>query len=1061
MNPPAKLAAFSRCQTPPRSSIFDTRSSLFLPDTEAPMRYAVLSVVTLPLLFLAGIGFSQDKKDPYAEHIAQTDPRKPADEQKAFHVPEGFEVQLIASDPDIHKPMNIAFDDRGRLWVTESVEYPFPVRSGGKPRDAVKILEDFGPDGKARKITTFADGLNIPIGVLPLPGVKPQDALVYSIPKIHRLRDSEGKGQADQRDELYGTYGFRDTHGMTSAFTWGFDGWVYACHGFSNTSTVKAGDGGAVTMTSGNTYRFKTDGTKIEQFTWGQVNPFGLSFDPLGNLYSADCHSQPIYQLLRGAYYPSFGKPHDGLGFAPEMFTDYKDSTAIAGITYYAADHFPAPHRGAAFIGDVVTHNIVEFRINWHGSTPKAELHYFLKCDDPWFRPVDIKLGPDGALYVADFYNRIIGHYEVPLDHPGRDRERGRIWRIVYKGKDQGTPAPRSDWTTATIDELVKNLGHPNLTVRVKATNQLVERGGEEGIKAVRAKLPPTNKESLGSVWQRVHGLWVLERLGALKDDVLAATAKDEAVPVRVHAQRVLSERAKLTDGERALALAGLKDADANVQRSAADALGRHPLPENVRPLLDLRNRVPAEDTHLLHVVRMALRDQLRLKETWEKLPAEGWADRDTKAVLDVALGVPTSEAAAYQMTHIKELPESRDLLVQTTRHIARHGTPAVTQALLDFARASRPEDLGRQAALFRAIEQGTQERGAKLDDDVRSWAVELTDKLLASSRPAEVQTGIEIIGSVRLEPREGKLIELAAERATPEGQRAAALNALAAIDSKRHAAVIGRVLADAESPIGLREHTARLLAQANQAETQAQLLAALPTAPARLQTVIAAELARNKTGGEKLLEAVATGKASARLLQERAVEVRLAESKIPDLKDRVAKLTKSLPPADQKLQELLGRRREGFRAAKPDAVAGVKVFEKHCANCHQLSGKGAKIGPQLDGIGVRGLDRLLEDTLDPNRNVDQAFRLTTLTLKKGQVVSGLLLKEEGEVLVLADNQGKEVRIGKNEVEERTTSQQSPMPANFADLIPEAEFYDLLAYLLKQQAAKEEKPNGK
>src|SRR5262249_38741083 len=151
---------------------------------------------------------------------------------------------------------------------------------------------------------------------------------------------------------------------------------------------------------------------------------------------------------------------------------------AIAGIVYYAADHFPAEYRDTAFIGDVVTHNIVQFRLTWHSSTPRAALHYFLKSDDPWFRPVDLKLGPDRALYVADFYNRISGHHEVPLDRPGGARERGRIWRIVYRGKEQGTPAPRRDWTTATVKELVADLGHPNLTVRVKAANQLVERGG-------------------------------------------------------------------------------------------------------------------------------------------------------------------------------------------------------------------------------------------------------------------------------------------------------------------------------------------------------------------------------------------------------------------------------------------------------------------------------------------------------------------------------------------------------------------------------------------------------
>ena len=197
-------------------------------------------------------------------------------------------------------------------------------------------------------------------------------------------------------------------------------------------------------MNSGNTYRMRPDGSHAEYFTHGQVNPFGLAFDPLGNLYSCDCHSRPVYQLLRGAWYPSFGKPDDGLGFGPEMVTHDHGSTGIAGISYYAADQFPEAYRGTVFIGNVVTNRINHDRIEWHGSTPKGiEQPDFVWSEDNWFRPVDIELGPDGALYVADFYNRIIGHYEVPLTHPGRDRDRGRIWRIVYRGTDgKQPPAP-------------------------------------------------------------------------------------------------------------------------------------------------------------------------------------------------------------------------------------------------------------------------------------------------------------------------------------------------------------------------------------------------------------------------------------------------------------------------------------------------------------------------------------------------------------------------------------------------------------------------------------------
>ncbi len=871
------------------------------------------------------------------------------------------------------------------------------------------------------------------------------------------MRDNHGSGYADSREVLYSEYGRRDTHGLTGSLTWGFDGWVYACHGFSNDSTVRARDGSSIHMQSGNTYRIRPDGGHIEPFTHGQVNPFGLSFDALGNLYSADCHTQPIYQLLRGAWYPSFGKPHDGLGFGPETYKGYTESTAVAGIAVYAADNYPPAWQGSAFVGNVISHRLNQFAIEWHGSSPKGVLKRFLESDDPWFRPVHVQLGPDGALYVADFYNRIIGHYEVPLTHPGRDRTSGRIWRIVYRGDDHGgTPAPRGDWTTAAVEDLVKDMGHPNLSVRMKAMNQLVARGGKEGQQMVRDLLA----SDAANAWQWIHGLWTLERAGTLENALLEKGAKHKDRGVRVHAQRVLSERTRLTSEQHALALAGLKDRDANVRRAAADALGRHPDAANIRPLLDLRQEVPSDDTHLLHVVRMALRDQLRPSANWAKLPAENWTERDARAIADVSLGVSSAEAAAHLLGYLRRYGEHGDMLPRCVQHVARYGAEPVTKQLLEFVRADQPQDLGRQAALFRAIERGTQERGGKLVGPVRAWAVDLTDRLLASKHGPDLQAGIELVGVLKLKDQQGRLAEIAVQRETPEGQRKAALDALANLDARRHAAVLGGVLSDAESPFALREQSANLLARSNQPQTQAELLKVLPTVPARLQTVIATGLAGSPTGAEKLLEAVKAGKASARLLLDPAVALRLKTAKIPKLKERLAELTAGLPPAGKDMQDLLKHRRDGFLKAKPDASVGAQVFVKNCANCHQVGGQGAKIGPQLDGVGVRGLDRLLEDVLDPNRNVDQAFRLTTLNLKKGQVVSGLLLKEEGAVLVLADAQGKEVRVTKDAVEERGTSQISPMPANFAEQVPEADFYNMLAYLLSLQS-KPDKPAGK
>ena len=1006
------------------------------------MRSLLVVLGLLALLCSAGVGVSRQQPTP---NVVDTDPLSPDDERKQFVVPPGFEVQLVAAEPDIQKPLNIAFDDRGRLWVSDTVEYPFAAKDGTKPRDTVKILSDFGPDGKARSITTFADGLNIPIGVLPLPGEKPRDALVFSIPHVYRLRDSTGKGIADKRDRLYSTFGTRDTHGMTNNFLFNFDGWVYACHGFSNESKVKGSDNKPIAMQSGNTYRMRPDGSHAEQFTWGQVNPFGLTVDPLGYLYSSDCHSQPIYQMMRGGSYPSFGKPDDGLGFVPETITDYKGSTAIAGIAYYAADAFPKKYQGTVFVGDVMTNQIVQFDLKWTGSSPHATQHVLLDSKDKWFRPVDLKLGPDGALYFADFYNRIIGHYEVPLTHPGRDRHRGRIWRIVYTGKDhKGTPAPRPDWTAATDAQLADDLAHPNIVVRMTATHELARRG-KAGAAAVRKKIAGVADS---------HALWAIERAAGLEPAELDAAMKSPAEAVRVHACRVLAERPKLTDAERGLVVARLSDASPHVRRAAIDALGQHPDGSNIEPLVEMRQRIDGADSHLIHATRIALRNQLRTPAAWKAVDAARFAEKDARVIADVVPGVHSPQSAAFLVAHLAAVSYPTDRQAQFVHYAARNADKADLERLVAWCKESQPTMPPHQTALAKALLRGSQERESPLSKEASAWIADLTERLLISPEAGDVRLGIDLVGLARLESSQAKLVAMLLSAKTPPPLRTAALEALGKLDVAKHAAAFGKILGDSTQAIELREQAATLLARANQTATRDQLVAALPTAPARLQNGIASALASNKEGGELLLGTIAAGKASARLLQERGLVVRLEAAKVPNLDERLKKLTTGLPAADAKLAQLLAARRKGYLAAKADPKRGAEVYTKHCAACHQIAGKGEKIGPQLDGVGLRGLDRLLEDTLDPNRNVDQAFRVTSLTLEKGQVVQGLYLRDEGALLVLADSQGKLVRVKKADVAERSTSPLSPMPANVAEQVPEADFYHLMAYLLGQRPMK-------
>jgi len=979
--------------------------------------------------------------------VAPSEALTPQEQLAKFHLPPGFEIQLFASEPAIAKPMNITFDSAGRLWVTDTLEYPYPAKPGTVPRDTVKILADRDGDGVAESVSTFVDKLNIPLGVMPIP----RGVLVYGIGSIWRCLDTDGDGRADTRDELYTGFGSRDTHGMINSFTRGIDGWLYACHGFNNDSKTQGSDGQAIAMNSGNTFRMRTDGSHLEYFTHGQVNPFGLAFDPLGNLYSADCHTMPIYLLLRGAYYPSFGKAHDGLDFGPTMIGHTHGSSGIGGIAYYAAEQFPPEYRDTIFIGNPVTSRVNHDRLKAHGSTYEAiEQPDFISCDDPWFRPVNIQVGPDGALYVSDFYNRIIGHYEVPLEHPGRDRHRGRIWRVVYTGQGvdkpaQTAPAQSVDVSRASPDELIALLANGNQTVRTLATHELVDRVGPQAVDPLRTLLA-SNGTSPG---ERVHAMWALERLAGLEPAALDQLLADGDRTVRTQAVKLLAERTWDDDPR---VRAALSDPDAFVRRAAADALGRHPRVENLKPLLDLWASTAADDTHLIHVARMALRDQLLKDGMYAQVSQVVGSDAaQLDPLANVSLAIKSDDAAQFVWQLIQDRPNltNRESLLH---HAVRHLPAGQLPAVYSFVLGLKQLDQGDQIALVRAVGRGTQERGATLPAELLAKAHQLTRESLAATEEVQVRIGIELAREFHAAVFD-ELASSAGQDATFPNLRTAAMDACATCDVERATEMLGAMLADAAEPASIRQHAAVALARINSEPARKQLMANLQTAPERLAVEMAAVLADSPAGAEGLLASIEAGKASARLLQEAPVVTRLRARRLPGFDERLAKLTASLPPQDARIRELLSRRRELVSSGKSDVMLGAAVFEKHCAICHRIGERGAKIGPNLDGVGIRGLDRLLEDVLDPNRNVDQAFRITQVATSDGRIVSGLVLREEGQLLVLADAQGKELRVSTAEIDERSVNQLSLMPSNVPDLVSEADFVHLMGYLLSQREA--------
>ncbi|MEO6742807.1 MAG: c-type cytochrome, partial [Chthoniobacteraceae bacterium] len=322
---------------------------------------------------------------------------------------------------------------------------------------------------------------------------------------------------------------------------------------------------------------------------------------------------------------------------------------------------------------------------------------------------------------------------------------------------------------------------------------------------------------------------------------------------------------------------------------------------------------------------------------------------------------------------------------------------------------------------------------------------LKLTEPPNASRR---MQTAADLIRTLKLTGFEPALAKVAFTSTTDTDTRTAAARALLGNNAEAALPQITAIVTDTTAPSALRGKFATVLADTKSPAAIAAISTAMRAAPHRLQLSFATALAGSREGGEALLAACKDGKAPTSLLRDKALGDRLKAAKIPDLDARIAALTANLPPANAELDKLIATRSKTFDPAKASTVRGADVFARNCAVCHAIESKGGVLGPQLDGIGGRGPDRLLEDILDPNRNVDRAFRMNVITLKNGSVVGGLPRREEGAQLVLADAAGQETRITIADISERKETETSLMPPTFGELIPPAELNDLLAFLL-------------
>ncbi|WP_209332575.1 PVC-type heme-binding CxxCH protein [Lunatimonas salinarum] len=452
-----------------------------------------------------------------------------------IHVPEGYKLELFASEvefPDLANPVQMTFDNKGRLWVAVMPSYPHYKPGDPKPNDKILILEDTNNDGKADKQTVFADGLHLPIGL----EIAPEGVYVSQGINLVILKDLDGDDHADTKEILLSGFDDHDTHHNISAFVTDPSGAIYMGEGVFLHTNVET-PYGPVRATNGGFYRYNPARKHLERTAQLPIpNPWGIAFDDWGQNFFAETSGPDVRWMMPGSVKPRYGvATHKGFN----LIEDAHRVRPTSGLEFVSSRHFPDEHQGDLLINNTIgflgmkQHAIEDDGTGYH-SRHRLDL---VKSDDRNFRPVDMEFAPDGSLYFIDWHNILVGHMQHNARDPLRDHVHGRVYRITYPSRPLVTP-PKIHG--ASIDELLENLKLPEFRARYRTRTELRGRDANEVTSKIKAWVGNLDKNDPKYEHHVLEALWVTWGLNKVDQDLLKQMLNSKDFHARAAATRVL-----------------------------------------------------------------------------------------------------------------------------------------------------------------------------------------------------------------------------------------------------------------------------------------------------------------------------------------------------------------------------------------------------------------------------------------------------------------------------------------------------------------------------------------